>query len=160
MKFFQLFLVFMSIAIYSGYADEKDSVIEEKIANEAKQQEVIIAKFKEVFSEKAAQGDKAAMELAERAQKNAGNLNISFDEMKKLLLSWDKSMKKEIDKLPTVAEKTKLVKDKFEKMLKERVAAKHEEATKLTQEGMLNGKISLSVKQMQVFIDKWEGEGK
>jgi hypothetical protein len=152
----KLILLLHIFLISTAFATETTTKVENKIAQEEKQQERLIAKFNELFSEKISQGDKAALVLAKEAQKNAGKLKLSFTEMKDIMLSWDKALVKEFKKLPTTSEKTQIVKEEFLKLLKKKVNTKNDEATKLTEQGLLNGNIRLTVKQMKVYIAKWQ----
>ena len=76
--------------------------------------------------------------------------------MKDIMLTWDNALIKEFKNLPTTSEKAQIVKEEFLKLLKKKVATKDEEATKLTEQGLLNDNIRLTVKQMKAYIDKWQ----
>ena len=148
-----LCLLVCSLTISAAEISEE---LRTKIANEKKVQQELISKFNELFSIKLNQGDKTAKAIAKKAQLNAGSLKIDFEEMKAALLKWDKGISKDIAKLPTEKEKIMVVKSEFERLLKEKVDAKDEEALKLANHGHRNGKIDLSVSAMREYIAKWK----
>lgn len=127
------------------------------MADETELRKSILNKFQQMLELKLGQGDKVAKELAARAQKNAGDLKLEESEMKKILLKWDPTFKKLFAQLETKDQKLNKIKNNFENLLKKKVAEEDPQAIRIAEKGEFNnGTLSLSVRQMQELISKWE----
>ena len=142
---FQVICVVFSLCTFSAMADETEL------------RKSILNKFQQMLELKLGQGDKVAKELAVRAQKNAGDLKLEESEMKKILLKWDPASKKLFAQLETKDQKLSKIKNNFETLLKKKVAEEDPQAIRIAEKGEFNnGSLSLSVRQMQELISKWE----
>lgn len=144
-KFLPILTVIFSLCTLNAAAD--DSELRKTILN----------KFQQTLELKLNQGDETAKALAERAQKNAGDLKLEHAEMKKILLSWDPDTKKLFSQLETKEQKLKKIQGKFEALLKKKVLEEVPLAIRIAEKGEFNsGSLSLTVRQMQDLISKWE----
>lgn len=147
-KYFKVGLILFSLCILSVSAEVPD---QEKIKKE------IYSRFQQLFELKNGQGDETAKRLMEQAKKSAGNLNIEFAEMKKVMLEWDAGSELLFKKLQTQEEKINQIKEDFETLLKKKVSEKDPQAITIAEKGEANGgKLELTVRQMLELISKWE----
>lgn len=129
--------------------------------DELQAKEKVLASFQQMFELKLSQGDKTAIDLAEKAKAKAGRLDLEMAEMQQIMLKWDPASKALFKNLKTTKEKVEEVKKAFEEILKKKVKEEDPQALSIAKKGEARGgKLELSVRQMQELILKWEkGDG-
>jgi len=147
-KNLKILMTLFCFLTFSSFAEVSD---QEKIKKE------IMGKFQQLFELKLGQGDKTAKELSQKAAKNAGQINLEMEEVKKIMLKWDSSGKTLFKGLATKEEKLNEIKEEFETLLRKKVQEADPQALHIAEKGELNnGKVELTVRQMRELISKWE----
>ncbi|MCM8530952.1 MAG: hypothetical protein NE330_07315 [Lentisphaeraceae bacterium] len=145
MKFFNVVIVSCLFLSSVVFAEKSGSSVSEKL----------LVDFQKLLIQKNESGDSEAQLILAKARQNKGNIALSFDEMKKLMLKWAPESKKIFD-AGLYADQVKEVQKQFEALLAEKIKSLDSEALEISRKAQESeGKMVFSVKDMKRYISKW-----
>lgn len=142
MKFLNVLMISF---LFFGLAAFADNSVSEKL----------LADFQRLLIEKNESGDSEAQLILAKARQNKGNIALSFDEMKKLMIKWQPESKKVFD-VGLYSKQVKEIQKQFEALLAEKIKSLDDEALEISRKAQeSDGKVVFSVKDMKRYISKW-----